>query len=162
MPAADSSSSVCIPTLWRVTRFFHDAHLSLWQGPPEPDAAPTNGQSSSEGAALTVESPMPADDPDRPTLHRYDARTLLLRLPDLDMRYKSAVDSLVAARYAELTDTPTLVIDLRGDAGGCTCTYDALLPPHRDGSHPRRWPRSLDFLREYRVFSRTGLLPGHA
>jgi len=76
-PAADSSSSVCIPALWRVTRFFHDAHLSLWQGSPEPNAAPTNGRSSSETASPTVESPLPADDPDRPTLRRYGERALI-------------------------------------------------------------------------------------
>ena len=127
-PAAESSSSVCIPALWRVTRFFHDAHLSLWQGPPRPDGASTYARSVPAAAAPTAKPPMPPDDPDRPTLHRYDARALVLRLPDLDMRYKSAVDSLVAEHYAELTDTPTLVVDLRGNGGGCTCTYDVLMP----------------------------------
>lgn len=127
-PAADASYDVCIPALWRITRFFHDAHLSLWQGPARPDAAPSNGRSATATAESAVESPITADGPDRPTLRRYGERALVVRLPDLDMRYKSAVDSLVAKHYAELTDTPTLVIDLRGDAGGCTCTFDALLP----------------------------------
>lgn len=127
-PAADASYEICIPALQRVTRFFHDAHLQLWQGPPVPAAAPAVARSVPAPAALTAKPPLPVDDPDRPTLRRYDASALVLRLPDLDMRYKSAVDSLVAAHYAELTRTPTLVIDLRGDGGGCTCTFDALLP----------------------------------
>jgi len=118
-PAADSSYQVCIPALQRVTSFFRDAHLALWQG-PKPVAAP-------EGA-LAPPTAVPPDDPDRPALRRSDTRTLILRLPDLDMRYEPVVDSLVATRWTELTATPTLVIDLRGNGGGCTCTYDALLP----------------------------------
>jgi hypothetical protein len=120
-PAADTSYTVCIPALHRVTRFFHDAHLLLWQGPP---VAPA----STVSAPTTVAPSVPRDDPERPALRRYDAQSLVLRVPDLDMRYKAAVDSLVAAHRADLTATPTLVVDLRGNGGGCTCTYDALLP----------------------------------
>jgi peptidase S41-like protein len=124
-PAADTSYQVCIPALQRVTRFFRDAHLMLWQG-PAPVVAPEGMEVVTPAAAPPTA--VPPDDPDRPALRRYDTRTLILRLPDLDMRYEPVVDSLVAARWAELTATPTLVIDLRGNGGGCTCTYDALLP----------------------------------
>jgi hypothetical protein len=123
-PAADASYQVCIPALQRVTHFFRDAHLMLWQGSPPSAtaAAPAGANTAPVPRAAT------ADDPKRPTLRRYDARALVLRLPDLDYRYKPAVDSLVAADRPALTATPTLVVDLRGDGGGCTCTYDALMP----------------------------------
>lgn len=120
-PAADTSYQVCIPALQRVTRFFRDAHLMLWQGPP---AAPVG----TAPAPRAMQPSVPGDDPERPTIRRFDAQTLVLRLPDLGMRYESAVDRLVAAHHVELTTTPTLVVDLRGDGGGCTCTFDALLP----------------------------------
>jgi C-terminal processing protease CtpA/Prc len=52
----------------------------------------------------------------------------VIRIPDLDMRYHRAVDSLVAEHRAALIAAQTLVVDMRGDGGGCTCTYDALIP----------------------------------
>lgn len=37
-------------------------------------------------------------DPEGPALRRYDARTLILRLPDFEMRYKAAVDRIPERR----------------------------------------------------------------
>ncbi|HKP19954.1 MAG TPA: hypothetical protein VJT68_00445 [Thermoleophilaceae bacterium] len=127
-PAADTSYEICIPALQRVTRFFRDAHLMLWQGPPPPVRSSDSGASAGAAARPSAQPPVSRDDPERPMLRRFDARTLVLSLPNLDMRYKSAMDSLVASHRAELTAKPRLVIDLRGDGGGCTCTYEPLLP----------------------------------
>lgn len=150
--AADASYDVCIPALWRITRFFHDAHLALWQGAPASAAASAAGASVATSASDAAPA-LPADDPDRPTLRRYNASTIVVRLPDLGMRYKSALDSLVAAHHAELVGTPTLVIDLRGDGGGCMCTVDTLMPliatgPIRgDGTDVWTSPANVDYFR---------------
>ena len=134
-PAADADFNVCIPALKRVTRYYRDAHLIVWQGSrpaPAPAASGTGtGHAATSTAAASAASTAPStppDDPDRPTIRRYDPRTLAIRIPDLDMRYQRAVDSLVAEHRSELTAAQTLVIDLRGNGGGCTCTYDALMP----------------------------------
>lgn len=127
-PAADRDLQVCIPALHGVTHYFRDAHLMVWQGPPTP-SPPVSSTAVAPAAPQRVPiAPATPDDPDRPTLRRYDARTVVLRLPDLAWRYQRVVDSLVAARRADLAAAPTLVVDLRGDGGGCTCTYAALLP----------------------------------
>jgi hypothetical protein len=117
--------SVCIPALKRVTAFFRDAHLLVWQAaPPTPPAPP-----APTSAAPAAGPPQhPADDPDRPTLRFADESTAVLRLPTLDVEYKPAIDTLVTANLARLRVAPYLIVDLRGNGGGCTCSYDAIGP----------------------------------
>jgi C-terminal processing protease CtpA/Prc len=52
----------------------------------------------------------------------------VLRLPTLDVEYKPAIDSLMRENLARLRVTPYLIVDLRGNGGGCTCAYDAVTP----------------------------------
>ncbi|HEX8360095.1 MAG TPA: S41 family peptidase [Longimicrobium sp.] len=112
---------VCVAQgLQRWVRFFRDPHVMLWQaGPPPPP--------SSAAAPASADAPAP-EDPGRPTLRFRDDSTAILRIPDLDAAYKGAVDSLVAASRARLLRTPYLLVDVRGNGGGCTCTYESIVP----------------------------------
>ena len=114
---------VCIPAMQRWIHYFRDPHLMLWQSAPPASASATT---PAAGSAAVPE--VPAADPDRPTLRTIDDSTYLVRIPSLDRSYKGALDSLVAAHRDKLLSTPYLVLDLRGDGGGCTCTYSALVP----------------------------------
>lgn len=49
------------------------------------------------------------------------------------MEYKPAIDSLVAANRAALLATPYLIVDVRGNCGGYTGSFDAVLPLLADG-----------------------------
>lgn len=110
---------VCIPALWRWTGFFHDPHIMLWQA-----AAP-----SPEGSNGADRSSAPDDDIEgRPSLRFVNDSTAVLRLPDFDLFRKPAIDSLVAANRAMLLATQYLVVDVRGNGGGCTCSFDSVIP----------------------------------
>ena len=100
--------------LKRVTHFFRDGHLDVWQAaaPTEPVAGPSPGPTS-----------IPADDPDRPSLRFVDDSTALLRLPDFTETYKPLIDSLIATNLVALTAKPFLIVDLRGNGGGYTGSY---------------------------------------
>ena len=123
--------TVCIGQgLKRVTHFFRDGHLQVWQGaaPTEPVAGPSPGPTS-----------IPADDPDRPSLRFVDDSTAVLRLPDFTETYKPLIDSLIATNLVALTAKPFLIVDVRGNGGGYTGSYrrvsDLLYtnPIHFDG-----------------------------
>lgn len=152
-PAADTSPDVCMPALWRVRDFMRDAHLMMWQGaPPAPPPASAAPGVAPPAPAFPTSAPTPVD-PDRPTLRRFDAHTLVLRMPSLDAAYKRVVDSLAAERRADLAAASTFVLDMRGNGGGCTCTYDALLPlvmtgpVHLDGSDVWTSPANVAYYR---------------
>ena len=114
---------VCIPAMQRWIHYFRDPHLMLWQSAP-----PTSASAKLPAADGAVVPEAPAADPDRPTLLAVDDSTFVVRIPSLDRSYKAALDSLVAVHRDRLLSTPYLVIDFRGDGGGCTCTYGALVP----------------------------------
>ena len=115
--------SVCIPALQRWTKFFSDPHITgPWQAaPPGPAAA---------GAPTPSAAPPPhrGDGPDRPLLSFADESTVVLRLPTFDVDYKPAIDSLVGANLGTLHRMPYLIVDVRGNGGGCTCSYDTIAP----------------------------------
>jgi hypothetical protein len=69
----------------------------------------------------------PADE-DLPTLRFYDDGTAVLRLPSFGRNYKEPIDKLVAENRERLSATPYLVVDVRGNGGGWTAAYDAVLP----------------------------------
>lgn len=113
--------SVCIPALRRWAQFFRDPHVvGPWQAAAPPPVSSESPAGSSGGG--------PADDPERPLLQFLDDRTAVLRLPDFEWQYKPVIDSLIAANRAKLLATPYLVVDLRGNGGGCTCSYAELTP----------------------------------
>lgn len=121
---ASDDYHVCIPALQRWIHFFHDPHMALWYaGPPAPHPP---AQQSHRG---TSDAPdVAADDPSRPSVRFLDDSTTVLRLATLDVRYRPVTDSVVAANRARLLSTPYLIIDMRGNRGGCTCVYDSLTP----------------------------------
>jgi hypothetical protein len=111
---------VCIPALQRFTRFFWDPHVTgPWQGSPP---SPASATPTAAGPA------QPSDDPQRPALTFVDESTAVVRLADLDVSYKARLDSLVTAAWPRLLAAPYLVVDLRGNGGGCTCVTDTLRP----------------------------------
>ena len=140
---------VCIPALQRWIHYFRDPHLMLWQGAPPTSVRAK--RSAADGAAVPD---VLAADPDQPNIHAVDDSTFVVRIPSLDRSYKAALDSLVAAHRDRLLSTPYLVVDLRGDGGGCTCTYGALVPllyggPFREvGFDLWTSPANVAFIRE--------------
>lgn len=113
----------CVRALQRWARFFHDPHMvGPWQA-SAPATAPADSATSPPAVAK-----VPPDDPDRPALRRADDSTLVLRLPSFDLTYRSLIDSLIQAQRPALLSTPYLVVDVRGNGGGCTCSFEALSP----------------------------------
>ncbi|MEO7312300.1 MAG: S41 family peptidase [Chitinophagaceae bacterium] len=53
--------------------------------------------------------------------------TTLLSLTDFDISCKSLIDSTVHASSSQIFNKPNLIIDLRGNAGGSSDSYDTLL-----------------------------------
>ncbi len=68
----------------------------------------------------------PAARETRPSLSWRDDTTAVLRLPSFALAVRGAVDSLLAASWDRLTRAPVLVVDVRGNGGGCDCAYDRL------------------------------------
>ena len=62
-----------------------------------------------------------------------DDGTALLRLPTFELARRATIDSLVAAHRERLLATPLLLIDVRGNGGGWSGSYRALLPLLADG-----------------------------
>jgi hypothetical protein len=44
------------------------------------------------------------------------------------MQYKPLIDSLIAANRPKLLASPYLLVDVRGNKGGCTCSYTTVTP----------------------------------
>ena len=113
----------CVRALQRWVHFFHDPHMvGPWQA-----SKPAAGSHDSAASAL-ASTGVPRDDPDRPTLRRADDSTLVLRLPNFDLPYRPLIDSLIERRRSILLSTPYLIVDVRGNGGGCTCSFEALSP----------------------------------
>jgi C-terminal processing protease CtpA/Prc len=68
------------------------------------------------------------DDPDRPSLQFLDDSTLSVRLPSFASTYKPVIDSLLGANSQQLRATMYLIVDVRGNGGGYTGSYDSLTP----------------------------------
>ena len=110
--------SQCFPALHRWVGFFKDPHIAgPWQA-----SAP-----SPQPASASPRSAPQQDSSQLPSLTTLDSSTILLRLPDLDAALKTTIDSLVAVHWNLLRSTPYLIVDVRGDGGGCTCSYDTLM-----------------------------------
>ena len=62
------------------------------------------------------------------TYKRFDSTALLLRIPSFSWHNKEIIDSLVLKNKAQITSTPILIIDLRGNSGGTDYSYLELLP----------------------------------
>lgn len=62
------------------------------------------------------------------TYKRIDENSILLRIPDFDWNSKAMIDSLILKNISEITSTPILIIDLRGNGGGTDYSYLELLP----------------------------------
>lgn len=59
---------------------------------------------------------------------RLSPNTAVVHLPSMALERRSEVDSMVRAHWAELTSTPNLIIDVRGNGGGSDYTFYPLLP----------------------------------
>jgi hypothetical protein len=113
---AAADAAACTAALRRWVGFFRDRHLAVSETRPRPAA----GEGKTEGA--------PPADEGLPTLRFYDDGTAVLRLPEFGNSSKAPIDKLMADNRARLLSTPYLVIDVRGNGGGWTAAYDAVLP----------------------------------
>lgn len=113
---------VCITqALQPWVRFFRDPHVMVWQAaPPAPSSSSGPREAESTGGSV--------GDPRRPSLDFVEDSTAILRLPTFDAKYKPAVDSVLAANWDRLLALPYLIVDVRGNGGGCTCSYESLRP----------------------------------
>lgn len=62
------------------------------------------------------------------TYKRIDSTALLLRIPSFEWESKELIDSLILKNISEISSTPILIIDLRGNGGGTDYSYIELLP----------------------------------
>lgn len=62
------------------------------------------------------------------TYKRVDKDAILLRIPNFEWDYKDMIDSMVRKNIKEITSTPILIIDLRGNGGGTDYSFTELLP----------------------------------
>lgn len=110
--AAAADPVACTAALRHWIGFFRDHHLGV-AGP-----RPAPAQGSAPAAAPAAETP---------SVRWLDRRTALMRIPDFNAGFKPAIDSVVAAARPRLLATPALIIDVRGNGGGWTAAYDAIL-----------------------------------
>ncbi len=76
---------------------------------------------TSSGASGLSESPFPA-------LEALSRKTLLLRIPSFEGKYRDALAHLIGEKRGELMDHEDWIVDVRGNQGGSDSTYEALLP----------------------------------
>ena len=62
------------------------------------------------------------------TYKRISPDAVLLRIPNFSWNNKELIDSLILKNKPEITTTPILIIDLRGNGGGTDYCYVELLP----------------------------------
>ena len=103
----------------------------------------------------TVARYLKAMEASSPYVERIDSQAVLLRIPSFANAQKPVIDSVIAAHRATILQTPSLIIDLRGNGGGSDGSYEELLPflytnPIRDVgveflSTPLNNQRMLDF-----------------
>ncbi len=113
---AAADSAACTAALRRWTGFFRDRHLAVSETRPRPAK-----EAKKPDAA-------PGVDEGLPTLRFYEDGTAVLRLPDFGDSYKEPIDKLIAVNRERLFAAPYLVIDVRGNGGGWTDAYNAVLP----------------------------------
>ena len=113
---AAADSAACTAALRRWAGFFRDRHLAVSETRPRPAAEEKKADAA------------PSVDEGQPTLRFFEDGTAVLRLPDFGNSSKEPIDKLIADNRARLLATPYLVIDLRGNGGGWTAAYDAVLP----------------------------------
>ena len=59
---------------------------------------------------------------------KLNEKTNLITLPFFDYEYKNTIDSLLNSNKELLSNTPNLIIDIRGNTGGADMTYYGLIP----------------------------------
>ena len=62
------------------------------------------------------------------TFKAIDSTAILFRIPNFAWQSKPMIDSLIRTNYELISNTPTLIIDLRGNGGGTDYSYLELLP----------------------------------
>lgn len=59
---------------------------------------------------------------------RQDSNTVICRLPSFDLHDKKLIDSLITSNFHLMTHTRHLILDLRGNLGGFSLSFEKLLP----------------------------------
>ncbi len=98
----------CEELLKAFLSFFNDKHISIQ----------ANGKTLSKAGATEQ----------KPFLQRIDGDTALVCIPSFLPENYEAISNLIQEQHEVLTNTPYLVIDLRGNGGGSDECFNALLP----------------------------------
>jgi C-terminal processing protease CtpA/Prc len=74
-------------------------------------------------------TPAEAEDTESyPYFEKIDEETVLIRIPSFLPKYYEAINELIQENHEVLTNTPNLVLDLRGNGGGSDECFNILLP----------------------------------
>lgn len=114
-----TDKAACDTLLKTYLRSWRRGHLVLGNWPWKA------GTPMSGSAAAAVSS---RADARAPVFQVLSAQTVLLRLGSFGERYRSALETQLAAHRAELIAHPYWIIDVRNNDGGSDSTYEALLP----------------------------------
>lgn len=101
--------------------------------------------------SIPVENVIPSPDF---SLKRLSDKTVILRLPDFEIKNKETIEKLLTDNSELLSKTPNLVIDLRDNGGGSDGSYDNLMawlytrPIYTIGVQFRASPRNADLYAE--------------
>ena len=102
----------CSAVVARFVDFFHDQHLTLIDR--ETQIAADTGRRTLPGSVAG------------PSIRFVDDSTALIRLPDFRPESRPQIDSLLAVNREQLSRTPLLILDVRGNRSGTTHTYEGL------------------------------------
>ena len=74
-------------------------------------------------------TPVEAEDTESyPYFEKIDEEIVLIRIPSFLPKYYEAINELIQEHHEVLTNTPNLVLDLRGNGGGSDQCFNILLP----------------------------------
>jgi hypothetical protein len=77
-------------------------------------------------------------DPSAPTMRRINAETVVLSIPSSSAAYETKLKALLAQRSPEITRAQTLIVDIRGNAGGDLHLEQLLEPFYQSPSAQKR------------------------
>ncbi|MGB3796757.1 MAG: S41 family peptidase, partial [Alteraurantiacibacter sp.] len=127
--------------------WFADQHLSVRSN----IVSPANPWADGDAGRARNFTPSPGNEF---AFRRLSPDTVLLRVPTFNSDYFDAFEALLEQHHDDITSTPNLLIDLRGNDGGSDLMYSRLMsylytrPIYQIGAELRDTPRNLATLKD--------------